>query len=166
MKDNVQTKDSVRYVAMEVDKDTIKGFHLDESQVKWKKAGNKLIRAYEVPTTEEVYSEYMKPQWKEDKYQQRHGDMASLDALAAKFGLELSDNSSSVEEEVEKRELLSELRRMFAQLEEIDRIIVIMHANGKSEREIAAEVGMSQRGVGKRKTRVLAKLRDDLKDFF
>jgi DNA-binding NarL/FixJ family response regulator len=36
---------------------------------------------------------------------------------------------------------------------------------GKSEREIAADVGLSQKAINKRKTKIFALLREKLKDF-
>jgi DNA-binding NarL/FixJ family response regulator len=36
---------------------------------------------------------------------------------------------------------------------------------GKSEREIASDIGLSQKAINKRKTKLFAQLRERLKDF-
>lgn len=166
MSENLQTIGNVYYVPMEVTDAAIKGFRIDPSKVKWTKIGNRRVRAVMVKTSKEVYDEYMRSLWNEDKYQQRHGNnMSSLDSLLSDYGIEPIDSSSSVEGEVMKREFLSILRAFLSKLEEIDRTIVLMHLRGKSERDIAPVVRMSQRGVGKRKKRLLEELQDVLKDF-
>jgi len=164
--ENLQKTEKSYYVPMEVTDETIKGFCIDPSTVKWTKIGNRTVRVILVKSDKETYDTYMRSEWKEDKYQQRHGySMSSLDSLLSDYGIEPVDGSSSVEGEVMKREFLSILRAFLSKLEEIDRTIVLMHLGGKSERDIAPVVRMSQRGVGKRKKRLLEELQDVLKDF-
>lgn len=70
-----------------------------------------------------------------------------------------------VEEIIAEKQLLEEL---FSALEELDpdnRRIMELFANGMSEREIAADIGLSQKAVNKRKTKLFAQLKDRLKDF-
>ncbi len=154
------------HIPMEVTSDSIKELDIDPEKVEWARIGNRRVRVIMVPSTKEQYDAYMRPEWNEDKYQQRHGKrMSSLDSLLSDYGLEPVDSSSSVEGEVMKREFLRILRAFLSKLEEIDRTIVLMHFDHKSEREIAPVVGMSQRGVGKRKKRLLEELQDVLKDF-
>ena len=64
-----------------------------------------------------------------------------------------------------KRELLTALQHELAALKEIDRIILQMFSEGCSERTIGYKVGMSQKGVNKRKHRLLELLREDLKGY-
>lgn len=64
-----------------------------------------------------------------------------------------------------KKLMLEELYKALDGLEEIDRTIMEMYSQNHSEAEIGKAVGMSQRGVGKRKQRVLLKLKTKLKDF-
>ena len=64
-----------------------------------------------------------------------------------------------------KKFLIKELHKALNELEEIDRIIMKMYSRNCTETEIGQAVGMSQRGVGKRKQRILLKLRTRLEDF-
>ena len=66
---------------------------------------------------------------------------------------------------LEKEELLAALRRELAKLEALDRIILQMAMNGLSEASIGRKVGLSQKGVNKRKHRLLEQLREQLKDY-
>ena len=165
-KENLQTTGNVYYVPMEVTDETIKAFHIDPSTVEWTKFGIRRVRAAMVKASKEVYDEYMRSEWKEDKFQQRHGNnMSFLDNLISDYEIKHVDGFSSVEGEVMKREFLNILCGFLSKLEEIDRTIVLMRLDGKSEREIALVVCMSQRGVGKRKKRLLDELQEALKDF-
>ena len=58
-----------------------------------------------------------------------------------------------------------ELQNALDELEEIDRTIMEMYSTNHSEAEIGQAVGMSQRGGGKRKQRILLKLRTRLQDY-
>jgi len=61
------------------------------------------------------------------------------------------------------------LEELFASLEGLDpenRRIMELFSIGKSERDIAADIGISQKAINKRKTKLFAQLRDCLKDFF
>lgn len=51
------------------------------------------------------------------------------------------------------------------ELEELDRTIMEMYSKNHSEAEIGQAIGMSQKGVNKRKHKVLLKLNTRLKDF-
>ncbi len=164
--ENLQTNDKAYYVPMEVTDATIRDLNIDPNTVKLRKIGNRTVRVILVKSDKETYDTYMHSEWKEDKYQQRHGySMSSLDSLLSAYGIELTDNSSSVEGEVMKREFIRILRLFLSKLEEMDRTIVLMHLGEKSERDIAAVVGMSQRGVGKRLKRLMEELQELLKDF-
>ena len=70
-----------------------------------------------------------------------------------------------MDEILEKEELLAALRRELAKLEKLDRIILQMAMSGISEAAIGREVGLSQKGVNKRKHRLLEQLRKQLKDY-
>ena len=67
---------------MEVTNETIRDFGIDPSQVVWTKIGNKKVRAFMVPCTEEQYYEYMRPLWREDKNEQNRQAMESLEKMA------------------------------------------------------------------------------------
>ena len=164
--ENLQTSSTeTRYIPMEVTNETIEDFGIDKSKVEWSKIGNKRVKVIKVPATEEEYSAYMRPLWREEKRQQRHSDEVSSDQLYEENEYEFADPNTDIEGDFTKKELIRELRKSLAELEELDRIIIEMFAHGSSEYEIGQAVGMSQRGVGKRKQRILLKLRICLEDY-
>lgn len=71
-------------IPMEVTNETIKDFNIDPSKVVWTKIGNKKVRAYMVPCTEEQYYEYMRPLWREDKNAQNREASKGVFALMRK----------------------------------------------------------------------------------
>lgn len=161
------------FIPMEVTSETIKAFNIDAEEVQWSKIGNKKVKAIMVPATEEQYYEYMRPLWREDKQNQRAskqedvGKMkpVSLDQLYEDTEYEAIDLETDVEATLMKRLLIAELHKALDELEEIDRTIMEMYSQDCTETQIGQAVGMSQRGVGKRKQRILLKLRTRLKDF-
>lgn len=162
--DNLQTNKKY-FIPMEVTTETIKEFGIKPEDVQWTKIGNKPVKVIMVPSTKEQYYEYMRPLWREDKRQQRQEFMASLDKLYEETEYEISDKNTNIEEMLTKKFLIKELHKALNELEEIDRIIMKMYSRNCTETEIGQAVGMSQRGVGKRKQRILLKLRTRLEDF-
>jgi len=61
--------------------------------------------------------------------------------------------------------LLEQLYAALAELDQTDRMIAELFKEGLSEREIAVKVGLSQKGVNKRKTKMFAWLYERLKNF-
>lgn len=153
------------FIPMEVTTETIKEFGIKPEDVQWTKIGNKPVKVIMVPSTKEQYYEYMRPLWREDKRQQRQEPMASLDKLYEETEYEISDKDINIEEMLTKKFLIKELHKALDELEEIDRIIMKMYSRNCTETEIGQAIGMSQRGVGKRKQRILLKLRTRLEDF-
>ena len=90
--------------------------------------------------------------------------MASLDKMHEETEYEAAD-TSDLEADVMKKIMIDELHKTLDELEEIDHTIMAMYSHNHSEAEIGQAVGMSQRGVGKRKQRILLKLRARLKNF-
>lgn len=162
--DNLQTNKKY-FIPMEVATETIKEFGIKPEDVQWTKIGNKPVKVIMVPSTKEQYYEYMRPLWREDKRQQRQEPMASLDKLYEETEYEISDKDINIEEMLTKKFLIKELHKALDELEEIDRIIMKMYSRNCTETEIGQAIGMSQRGVGKRKQRILLKLRTRLEDF-
>ena len=162
--DNLQTNKKY-FIPMEVTTETIKEFGIKPEDVQWTKIGNKPVKVIMVPSTKEQYYEYMRPLWREDKRQQRQEPMASLDKLYEETEYEISDKDINIEEMLTKKFLIKELHKALDELEEIDRIIMKMYSRNCTETEIGQAIGMSQRGVGKRKQRILLKLRTRLEDF-
>lgn len=153
------------FIPMEVTPETIKEFGIKPEDVQWTKIGNKPVKVIMVPSTKEQYYEYMRPLWREDKRQQRQESMASLDKLYEETEYEIADENTNIEEMLTKKFLIKELHKALDELEEIDRIIMKMYSRNCTETEIGQAVGMSQRGVGKRKQRILLKLRTRLEAF-
>ena len=118
-----------------------------------------------IPVTEEQYYEYMRPLWREDKRQQRQEPMASLDKMYEETEYEAADSDSDLEADIMKKLMIDELHKALDELEEIDRTIMDMYSHDHSEAEIGQAIGMSQKGVNKRKHKVLLKLNNRLKDF-
>lgn len=169
---NLQTNKRY-FIPMEVTPETIKAFNIDAEEVQWTKIGNKKVKAIMVPATEEQYYAYMRPLWREDKQNQRASKQedeskmkpVSLDQLYENTEYEVIDSETDVEATLMKRLLIAELHKALDELEEIDRTIMEMYSQDCTETQIGQAVGMSQRGVGKRKQRILLKLRTRLKDF-
>lgn len=170
--DNLQTNRKF-FIPMEVTPETIKAFDINVEEVQWSKIGNKKVKAIMIPATEEQYYEYMRPLWREDKQNQRaskqedEGKMkpVSLDQLYEDTEYEAVDPGTDVEATLMKKLLIAELHKALDELEEIDRTIMEMYSQDCTETQIGQAVGMSQRGVGKRKQRILLKLRTRLKDY-
>lgn len=92
---------------------------------------------------------------------QRTGSVLSLDKFT-EDGFEVADPVDLAELVADK--LLFE--ELYAALEELDpdnRRIMELFSIGMSEREIAADIGLSQKAINKRKTKLFAQLRERLK---
>lgn len=80
----------------------------------------------------------------------------SLEELWENTEYEVAD-TSNLEETVIKKAMLEELHKALDELEEIDRTIAMMYSQGHTEEEIGQVVAMSQRGVNKRKKKIVRK---------
>lgn len=161
---NEKDENKQYYIPMEVTAETIKDFDINPADVVWAKIGNRKKRVVMIAATEEQYKEYMRPLWREDKRQQRQEQMASLDKMYEETGYEAAD-TSDMETDIMKAIMIDELHKALGELEEIDRIIMEMYSQNRSETEIGQAVGMSQKGVNKRRHKVLLKLKSRLKDY-
>lgn len=74
--------------------------------------------------------------------------------------------TASTEDIIMDAMLLETLWHHIAELSEENRTIITMFSEGVSEREIAEAVGMSQKGVNKRKKAIFEILKNNLQDFF
>lgn len=135
----------MKEIPMEVTTETIRDFGIDIKDVVWRKIGSRKVKVVLIPVTPELYSEYMRPLWREDKRLQRHG-----------YDLPLEDfqEDSRIEDIVD----LIALKEALRDLEELDRTIVEMFSENQSEISIGKAVGMSQKGVNKRKHKIFKKL--------
>lgn len=185
--ENLQTSSETKqhYIPMELTPETIKAYGINPEDVMWARIGNKPKRVIMIPATEEQYKAFMRPLWREDKREQRLNKTVacddsdtqekdkckewqkkpvSLDEMYEATEYEVAD-SADLEADVMKKIMIDELYTALSELEEIDRTIMEMYSNDHSEAEIGQAVGMSQRGVGKRKQRILLKLRTRLQDY-
>lgn len=163
---NLQTnKDKKYYIPLELTPETVITEEYKDCEIRWSKIGCRKVRTILIPATKEQYYEFMRPLWREDKHQQRHGaDEISADKAQDDYELEVPDDFN-LEEEVVKKELLAALRHELAALQDIDRTILLMLADGSSEAATGKAVGLSQKAVNKRKHKLYALLKEHLKDF-
>ena len=114
---------------------------------------------------EEVCDFMKKSQWREEKFYQRHGFESGNEVL-----LENEVNAQSFpspEEELMKQEKLAALYEVLDKLTELDReIIELSYYEDMTDAAIGKVVGMSQRGVNKRRHKALAMLRNILEKNF
>lgn len=74
--------------------------------------------------------------------------------------------AASTEDIVMDAMLLEALWHHIGELSEENQTIITMFSEGASEREIAEAIGMSQKGVNKRKKAIFEILKNNLQDFF
>jgi len=145
------------------------------------------INGQQVPVSEEVYRAYKRPAWAEHKRQERSkrclggngnrctddcskcdklrtGSTLSLDAFEDE-GYEPSDTAPDPAEIVADKLLLEELFKALDEFDPASRRICKLIAQGATEREIAAILGIRQSTLNYRKRQLLAQLRDRLSDF-
>ncbi|WP_270421227.1 sigma-70 family RNA polymerase sigma factor [Acidaminococcus massiliensis] len=177
------------FIPLEVKEGTIITKEYENAPRQWWKIGNRKVYAILVQVTKEQYEAYMRPEWKEDKRQQRLVEKrrkrekaqeerredqsvqgwdtpVSYERLCeTEYGFPEETRQETLDEILEKEELMEALRQELAKLEALDRTILQMASNGISEAAIGREVGLSQKGVNKRKQRLLEQLQEQLKDY-
>lgn len=177
------------YIPLEVKEGTIITKEYENAPRQWSKIGNKMVRTILIPATKEQYEAYMRPEWKEDKRQQRLAEKrrkreqaqeehrvdpsvqgwdtaVSFEELCDMgYGFMDDTRQDTPDAILEKEELLDALHRELAKLEELDQTILKMAMSGISEAVIGRKVGLSQKGVNKRKHRLLEQLRERLEDY-
>ena len=148
------------------------------------------INGQQISVTEENYRAFKRPSWAERKRKerekrcvisngrggtkrctadcskckdQRTGSVLSLDKFADD-GFEVSDGIDLTELIADKL-LLEELYAALNELDPENRRIMELFSSGKSEREIADDIGLSQKAINKRKVKLFAQLRERLKKY-
>jgi len=139
------------------------------------------IDGQQIPVTEEVYRAYKRPLWRERKEKERakrcrdeNGNRCTKscrecpklrdgsDLSLEKFtddGFELAD-SFDITELVADKLLLEQLVAALDELAPDERSLIdALFYNDRTERDYAAEVGISHQAIGKRKKKVIEKLR-------
>lgn len=177
------------FIPMEITRDTIITNEYQDSKIRWSKIGNRMVRTILIPATKDQYEAYMRPEWRDDKRKQRLAEKrqkrekAQVERRVDKsiqgwdtavsfemlcdldYGFSNESQQDSLEEIVEKKEMLEALQRELAKLKDLDRTILAMAAQGISEAAIARKVGLSQKGVNKRKHRLFELLRERLLNY-
>lgn len=174
------------FIPFEVTTSTIIPDEYKDQPLKCLQIGIRKFPGFLLPVSEKVYQEYMRPEWKDDKRKQRQAENCRKREKAQETGtkdktIKPWDTPVSYERlrekgfevgagyEIEdsffKKELIKKLRELLAELKEMDRIILMMVAEGYPEAEIAKVVGLSQKGVNKRKHKIFDLLRPRLKDY-
>lgn len=72
----------------------------------------------------------------------------------------------SPEKRLMREELYAELWKAVSTLDDRDQMIIDLFTDGKTEREIASMVDLSQRGVNYRKEKIFPILKEILADFY
>ncbi|MBS4031636.1 MAG: sigma-70 family RNA polymerase sigma factor [Clostridiales bacterium] len=143
------------------------------------------IDGQQIPVSEEVYRAYKRPAWAEHKRKEReircrdeNGNRCTADCSNCnkqRTGSVLSmdrftDEGFEVADTIDLTELIADkllFEELYAALEELapdNRRIMELFSIGKSEREIATDIGLSQKAINKRKTKLFSQLRERLKD--
>ncbi len=164
IKKDRQSVDKQYFIPMEVTNETMRDFGINHDDLVWTKIGNRRVRAIMVPVTKEQYYEFMRPLWREDKRSQRAVPAVSLDKLYDENEYEVADDTD-IEENYMKKLLVEELNKALDELDEVDRVIMDLFGKGSTETEIGVVIGMSQKGVNKRKRKIFERLKNRLKDY-
>ena len=139
------------------------------------------IDGEQIPVTEEIYRAYKRPLWAEHKRKERakrcrdeNGFRCTKDCRTCEKSREGSDLSLNkfneegyeVADSVDLAELVADkllLEQLVVALNDLDpdeqSIINALFYNDRTERDYAAEIGISHQAVGKRKQKVIEKLR-------
>lgn len=148
------------------------------------------INGQQISVAEDIYRTYKRPAWAERKRKerekrcvisngrggtkrctdecskckdQRTGSVLSLDKFT-EDGFEVTD-AVDLTELIADKLLLEELYAALNELDPESRRIMELFSIGKSEREIASDIGLSQKAINKRKTKLFSQLRDRLDDW-
>lgn len=150
------------------------------------------IDGEQIPVTEEIYRAYKQPLWTEHKRKERskrcqvsngrggvkrceadcsqcphdrNGSVLSLDSFEDDGYFPADASVVDPQQILEDAFLLEALWEAVSELEPDNQTIIHLFSEGATEREIANAVGLSQKGVNKRKSKLFALLFERLKDF-
>jgi len=121
------------------------------------------LKGVKTPVSEDVYLAYKRAEWREDKQQEVRRERECSFEFLCEHDLDgqADPNQALVDEIVADKMLLDELYAALDELTDDERgLIDALYFDDKSERDVAAEIGLSQKAVNKRRHRILDKLRD------
>ena len=164
------TEDKQYFIPMETTVEFALAHGYKREDFRYWKVGNRTVWAILVPVSKEEYYEFMRPLWREIKREDRKKQYfeennlteVSLDYMNDEFEFNIP-SPTDLEDEVEKILLLEMLKEDLAKLEELERKIMDDFLDGKTESETGKAIGMSQKGVNKRKTKVMKRLKEKYK---
>lgn len=118
-----------------------------------------------VPVSEEVYYAFKRPAWTERKRKAvRSEKERSLEAFMDE-GFDIPDDQALVDEIVEDKLLLAVLLSALSELTDEERSLIdALFYQEKSEREVARETGIHRNTLSYRKNKILAKLKEIIKN--
>ena len=167
------------FIPMEVTSSTIRDFNIDPKDVEWRWIGNRREEVVKIPVTEEVYREYMRPIWREQKeatrakkqcVNQGRKDGCSYDCdhctqpvfRESCIDMMASEVLSTVnlEDFCIQKLMTEQLIEAMADLDPMDQLLLQLIGEEASERTIADILGKSKTTVHKRKDRLFAMLRN------
>ena len=138
----------------------------------WQAEGKRFIYVEEqklyVPVTEEQYLGFYRPKWREDKREaafHEHVKESSYEGLRELRGDFLEDKFSVVDSELLRKEMHEALISEINKLEESDREILLLWAEGMSETKIAEKIGRPQTTINYRKLKAFEHLKNSLGNF-
>lgn len=148
---------------------------------------NEHPRKVKVPVSDEVYSAYYQPVWRERDRARRHGGCSTADWRACggdcgicphriggddwsleyhieKTGFDPADPNPDTETEVLEMLFPDTIEERLKDLDSESRLICIMIASGKTEREAAELMGLSKTTFHDRKERLFKRLKAEWRD--
>lgn len=172
-------KEDKRLLETEVTKEAIKELNLDRSKIKTVLRGSKYKTFYYEEVNSYLYYEVKRPEWKYEKRETRffqkvkNGEikLIYLDQERKNNDGEEVDKFESTAtidvEEIAINQLREEaIREVLKKLTADERKIVdLIFYDGLTEREVASIIGVSQKTVNNRKTKILDKLKSELRDY-
>ncbi len=119
-----------------------------------------------IPVTEEVYRAFKRPAWAERKRRKARQDRELSLEVFTEAGYDIPSGDAPMDEIVTDRLLLNSLLAALGKLN-ADELALIdaLYYKAKSEREVAAEIGVPQTTINYRKKRLLVRLRKLMQNF-
>lgn len=123
-----------------------------------------IVKKCRIPVSEEVYKEYYKLKEREkylDKLsQEKHISLEASTDSGIQIEYVLASHQQSLEDSIINKEILTNMLGCIALLDDKEKqLIDALYFKGKSEHQIAMQLGITQQAVNKRKTKILSKLK-------